>query len=73
MTADKGLPEYYAMIRDLPAAERPLDRLRNDEPSHLSNAERLAIVLHTGTTSESVLSLRSGRFLSQFSHLVALS
>jgi len=72
MTADKGLPEYYVMIRDLPAAERSLNRFRNDEQSHLSNAKRPAIVLRTGTTSESVLNL-SGRFLSQFDDLVGLS
>jgi DNA repair protein RadC len=56
------------MIRDLPAAKRPRERLRNYGPSYLSNAELLAIILRTGTTSESVLSL-SGRLLSQFGGL----
>jgi len=68
MTSGNGPPEYYVMIRDLPAAKRPRERLRNYGPSYLSNAELLAIILRTGTTSESVLSL-SGRLLSQFGGL----
>ncbi|MDA0987587.1 MAG: DNA repair protein RadC [Chloroflexi bacterium] len=60
------------MIRDLPAAERPRERLRNYGPSYLSNAELLAIILRTGTSSESVLSL-SARLLSQFGGLAGLA
>ena len=72
MTEGKGSLEYYVMIRDLPAAERPQERLGNYGPSYLSNAELLAIILRTGTTSESVLSL-SARLLSQFGGLAGLA
>ena len=72
MTEGKGSPEYYVMIRDLPAAERPRERLRNYGPSYLSNAELLAIILRTGTPSESVLSL-SPRLLSHFGGLAGLA
>jgi DNA repair protein RadC len=72
MTEGQAKPEYYVMIRDLPAAERPRERLRSYGPSHLSNAELLAIILRTGTASESVLSL-GGRLLSQFGGLAGLA
>ena len=72
MTEGKRSPEYYVMIRDLPAAERPRERLRNYGPSYLSNAELLAIILRTGTASESVLTL-SARLLSQFGGLAGLA
>jgi len=71
ITECKESPEYYVMIRDLPAAERPRERLRSYGPSYLSNAELLAIILRTGTPSESVLRL-SARLLSQFGGLAGL-
>ena len=72
MTEGKGPVEYHLMIRDLPAAERPRERLRSYGASHLSNAELLAIILRTGTPSESVLSLAT-RLLSQFGGLAGLA
>ena len=72
MTEGKRPIEYNLMIRDLPEEERPRERLRNYGESHLSNAELLAIILRTGTSSESVLSLGT-RLLSQFGGLSGLA
>ena len=72
MTPDSGPPEYHVnKLRDLPAADRPRERLLNYGPEHLSSAELLAIVLRTGTPSENVLNL-SIRLLSQFGGLAGL-
>jgi len=49
--------EYGIMIRDLPADERPRERLRDRGPEALNNAELLAILLRTGGNGENVLSL----------------
>ena len=64
--------EYRLMIRDLPGGERPRERLRDNGPSNLSNAELLAILLRTGTTSENVIDL-SVRLLAQFQGLTGLA
>ena len=48
---------YQLRIRDLPQAERPRERLRDYGPHFLSNAELLAILLRTGSSSENVLNL----------------
>ena len=72
MTSDSGAPRYETRIRDLPAGERPRERLRSYGASRLSNAELLAIILRTGLPSESVLSL-STRLLSQFKGLSGLA
>ncbi|WP_146937796.1 RadC family protein [Cerasibacillus quisquiliarum] len=45
------------MIRDVPKAERPRERLLNDGARNLSNQELLAILLGSGTKNESVMSL----------------
>ncbi|KZZ86099.1 MULTISPECIES: DNA repair protein RadC [Bacillaceae] len=55
-------------IRDFPAEERPRERLLNDGPGSLSNQELIAILLRTGSSSESVLQL-SSRLLSHFEGL----
>jgi len=52
-------------VRELPATERPRERLVTSGPSSLSDRELLAIVLLSGGAGESVLSL-SGRLLSNF-------
>ena len=72
MTTDSGAPRYETRIRDLPAGERPRERLRSYGASRLSNAELLAIILRTGLPSESVLSL-STRLLVQFKGLSGLA
>ena len=64
--------EYYPLIRELPATERPRERLKQYGASSLSNSELLAIILRTGATSESVLNL-SARLLTKFRGLAGLA
>lgn len=64
--------EYYTLIRDLPASERPRERLRDYGASALSNAELLAIILRTGARREGVLALAT-RLLSAYRGLVGLA
>lgn len=45
------------MVKDVPLAERPRERLLQVGASFLSNAELLAILLRTGSSNESVLHL----------------
>ena len=52
-------PHYRVRIRDLPADERPRERLLHAGPASLSNAELLAILLRTGTRGESALAVAS--------------
>jgi DNA repair protein RadC len=49
--------EYNTRIRELPASERPRERLRDYGADSLSTAELLAIILRTGSTQQSVLNL----------------
>jgi DNA repair protein RadC len=63
--------EYRAMIRDLPADERPRERLLRYGAEALSTPELLAIIWRTGTSSESVLSLAT-RALADAQGLVGL-
>ncbi|WP_306471880.1 DNA repair protein RadC [Bacillus sp. AFS015802] len=60
--------ENRLMIRDFPQDERPRERLIQCGAASLSNQELLAILLRTGTKSESVLQL-SNRLLNQFDGL----
>ena len=64
--------EYHARIRDLPASDRPRERLRDSGPGALSNQELLAILLRTGSARESAVALAS-RLLSQHDGLVGLA
>ena len=64
--------EYRPLIRDLPAAERPRERLRQMGAASLSNAELLAIVLRTGGTGENVVA-QATRLLSRFNGLPGLA
>ena len=48
---------YTTMIRDLPQADRPRERLRELGPRALSNSELIAILMRTGTPGQSVLEL----------------
>ena len=59
------------MIRDVHWEDRPRERLLNYGPESLSNPELLAILLRTGTKSESVLHL-ANRLLNQFEGLYGL-
>ncbi len=65
-------PRYHLVIRDLPANERPRERLRDHGATYLSNAELIAILLRTGTASENVIHLAT-RLLSQFDGLEGLA
>lgn len=58
----------YVLIRDLPAEERPRERLVQYGASSLSNAELLAIIWRTGSAAESVLGMAT-RVLSQLGGL----
>ncbi len=50
-------PEYNVRIREMPSSDRPRERLRELGAGALSNAELLAIILRTGSASQSVLSM----------------
>ncbi|MCL5935094.1 MAG: DNA repair protein RadC [Firmicutes bacterium] len=52
-------PDYHLTVKELPEELRPRERLRSKPISALSNKELLAIILRTGTRSESVLDLAS--------------
>ena len=64
--------EYRPTIRDLPASERPRERLRERGAAALSSGELLAIILRTGTPSENVLALAI-RTLARFGGLTGLA
>jgi len=64
--------EYRLRIRELPAYERPRERLKESGPASLSNSELLAIILRTGTASENVLGL-AARVLTRFGGLSGLA
>jgi DNA repair protein RadC len=64
--------EYRPLIRDLPPAERPRERLRQWGAATLSNAELLAIILRTGATGENVVA-QATRLLSRFNGLPGLA
>jgi DNA repair protein RadC len=58
----------YTLIRDLPATDRPRERLRDAGAQALSNAELLAILLRVGSSKESALS-QATRLLAHFEGL----
>ncbi|WCN38559.1 RadC family protein [Aneurinibacillus uraniidurans] len=59
------------MLRDIPAAERPRERMERFGPTALSNEELLAVLLRTGTKQESALAL-AGRMLYEIGDLRGL-
>lgn len=59
-------------INDMPAAERPRERLLKHGADALSTAELIAILLRTGTDTENVVRL-SERILAQFGGLHGLA
>ena len=63
--------EYHLKVKELPVELRPRERLKQAGAASLSNIELLAIILHTGTRSESVLDLAS-RLLSHHGGLRGL-
>lgn len=68
----REIVEYHPLIKDLPASERPRERLQNYGPGSLSTSELLAIILRTGTRSESVINLGS-RLLANFGGLAGIA
>lgn len=60
------------VIRDLPASERPRERLEQYGPESLSTAELLAIVLRVGSRGESAVRLAE-RLLSDFEGLAGIA
>ncbi len=71
MASDDG-GATYTLIRDLPAGDRPRERLRDFGAAALSNAELLAILLRTGTPKESALA-QAARLLARFEGLPGLA
>ena len=64
--------EYHLRIRDLPASERPRERLRQLGAGGLSNPELLAIVLRVGSGRESAIALAT-RLLARWGGLAGLA
>ena len=73
MMAEQRQPtvEYHVRIREMPASERPRERLRDYGPENLNNAELLAIILRVGTAAENVVHLAE-RLLATFGGLPGL-
>lgn len=63
---------YTTLIRDLPASERPRERLRQSGAEALSNSELLAILLRVGSNRESALG-QANRLISRFQGLPGLA
>lgn len=61
----------YTLIRDLPAGDRPRERLRDFGAASLSNQELLAILLRVGGSKESAVQ-QAARLLSRFDGLAGL-
>ena len=64
--------EYHLRIRELPAYERPRERLKQRGSASLSNSELLAIILPTGSASENVLGL-AAKVVVRFGGLAGLA
>jgi DNA repair protein RadC len=71
MDEPSGGQVSYTLIRELPATERPRERLRDFGAGSLSNAELLAILLRSGSSKESALS-QAARLLRDFRGLPGL-
>jgi len=57
--------QYKLRIEDIPAGDRPSNRLLSNGAASLSNAELLSIILKSGSVAENAINL-SQRVLSQF-------
>jgi DNA repair protein RadC len=62
---DRPLREYVLTIHDLPAEEKPREKLLAQGPETLSVSELLAVVLTTGTSKEDVIEM-SGRIIREY-------
>ena len=63
---------YQPTIREMPATERPRERLREHGGRYLNNAELVAILLRTGIAGENAINLAT-RILTEFEGLGGLS
>lgn len=70
--SDQPQRYYHLTIHDMPAGERPRERLQHYGPEALSTAELMAILLRTGSRGENVLDLAT-RLLSEFGGLGGLA
>jgi DNA repair protein RadC len=70
--SDQDVPRYHVTIHDMPAGERPRERLEHYGPEALSTAELMAILLRTGSQGENVLALAT-RLLIEFGGLAGLT
>lgn len=61
----------YTLIRDLPAEDRPRERLHQYGASALNNAELIAILLRVGGSGESAI-MQAQRLLREFGSLAAI-
>ncbi len=64
-------PEYHATVHDMPADDRPRERLQKQGPEVLNNSELIAIILRTGTTRDNVMELAS-KLLAKYGGLAGL-
>jgi DNA repair protein RadC len=64
-TARNKQRRYVLAVRDLPAEDKPREKLSSRGPSMLSLAELLAVILNTGTKKEEVLAMCS-RILKEY-------
>lgn len=65
-------PHYRLTIKEMPAAERPQEKLKLRGASSLSNGELLAILLRTGLPGETVVDVAQ-RLLATYGGLLGLS
>jgi DNA repair protein RadC len=56
--------EYRLRMKDIPASERPYEKLEKYGPETLSNAELLAVVIRTGSREETSVALAQRLLLS---------
>lgn len=63
---------YHPTILDLPAGERPRERLREHGARYLSNPELVAILLRSGIAGENALS-QATRLIAEFDGLAGLA
>jgi DNA repair protein RadC len=68
----RGAPAYSPTIKEMPAQERPRERLLSYGAGVLSTSELLAIILRTGTSSENVTRLAE-HLLLQYGGLAGLA
>jgi len=62
----------YITVKEMPAEERPRERLARVGPQSLSTTELLAIILRTGVGGENVINM-STRILAQYGGLAGLA